>query len=58
MGQHHAQAPAAAVQGLGHHAVDHLLLQHEMLVFNGRHMVEQMKQDRGGDVVGRLPTIL
>ena len=52
--QHDAQAAiVGAVRG-GHHAIDHLFLQHEVLVLHHVHMVEQVKQDGRGDVVGQV----
>ena len=52
--QHHAQAAVVAAARRGDHAVDHFLLQHEVLVLHHRHMVEQVKQNRRGDVVGQV----
>ena len=52
--QHDAQAAIVGAVGRGHHAIDHLFLQHEVLVLNHRHMVEQVKQDGRGDVVWQV----
>ena len=37
-----------------HHAVNNLFLQHEVLVFDHVHMLEQVEQDGCGDVVGQV----
>ena len=52
--QHDRQTSVVRGAGLGHHPVDHFLLQHEVLVLHHGHMVKQMKQDRAGNVVGQV----
>ena len=52
--QHHAQSPIVSAAGLGHHAVYDFLLQHEMLVFNDSHRVQQMEKNGRGNVVGKI----
>ncbi len=52
--QHHAQAAVGGGCRTRHHAVDHFLLQHEMLVGNAGREARQVEQDRRGDVVRQI----
>ena len=52
--QHHAQAAEALAAGHGDHAIDHFLLQHEVLVHHVLDVREQVEQDRRRDVVGQV----
>ncbi len=53
-GQHHRQPAILLAAGCGRHAVDHLLLQHEVHVGDGRLLVQKMEQQRRGYVVGQV----
>ena len=52
--QHDRQAAICRRGWCGDHAVDHLLLKHEMLVLHHIDGIEQMEQNRRGDVVGQI----
>ena len=52
--QHDRQAAIGGIARIGHHAVDHLFLQHEVLVLHHIHLFQQMEQDGAGDVVGQV----
>ena len=52
--QHHRQAAVVAGAGLGHHAVDHFPLQHEMLVADVVGRGHEVEQQRAGDVVRQI----
>jgi len=52
--QHHRQPAEVLVAGLRGDPVDHLLLQHEVLVLDGVTRLEQVEQDRRRDVVGQV----
>src|SRR3546814_19736028 len=54
--QHHRQAAVIRRAGVGNHAVDHFTLQHEMLVHDVIGIIEQMKQQWAGNVVGQVAT--
>mmetsp|Transcript_49602 Transcript_49602/g.116474 ORF Transcript_49602/g.116474 Transcript_49602/m.116474 type:complete len:241 (+) Transcript_49602:2960-3682(+) len=52
--QHHAQATVILAARPGSHAVDDLLLEHEVLVDHVVHRLQQMEEDGGRDVVGQI----
>jgi hypothetical protein len=51
---HHRQPSIVLAAGGGGQAVDHLLLQHEQHVLDAGSLVEQVKQQGRGDVVGQI----
>ena len=52
--QHYRQAAEVLAAGVGHHAIDHFLLQHEMHFVHQRRERDQMKQQGAGNVVGQV----
>jgi hypothetical protein len=55
--QHHRQAAIRLAARLGHHALDHFLLQHEMLVLHQRREVARWNSSGLEMLYGRLPTM-
>ena len=53
-GEHHRQAPIGLAAGRRDHAIDDLLLQHEMHVGDVRRALEQAEQERRRDVVRQV----
>ena len=52
--KHHRQASEILAARIGHHAIDHFLLQHEVhVIYQGRER-NQMEQQRAGNVVGQV----
>ena len=51
---HDRQATPVATARAGGHALDHFLLQHEVHVANQRGVVQQVENQRRGDVVGQV----
>ena len=51
---HDTETAIVRVAGRRTHAIHHFLLQHEVHVFDASQVLEQVKQDRGGYVVGQV----